>query len=129
MPNWNTRLEVRVGTELITPITQFTPNFRTPMQPVNSIEGSNLGYVRQPPVFTFTMSVLAMGPIVAKLTKMALAGEEFEIGVSQSTGTEWTFTSIAFKRCVMTETAPSTVVVDGAPVATFTCTCLEPTVN
>lgn len=129
MANWNTRLEVRLGTQLITPISQFTPTFNVPHTVVHSIEADNLGFVRQPQTFTFTMTVQAIGSIVADLTELALSGAEFDIGVAQHNGQDWSFTALKFTRCVMTSANPSNVVIDGAPSATFTCLCLQPGVD
>ncbi len=127
--NWTTRLEVTLGGKTISPITAFTPTFNTPRTPVHSIESDNLGYVRQPETMTFTMTVSAIGPPVADLTALALSGTEFEISLAESRGTDWSFKSIKFSRCVITSANPSNVVIDSAPQATFTCACLERTVE
>ena len=37
MPDWNTRLEVKVGSETVTPIENFTPTFNTPYTVVHSV--------------------------------------------------------------------------------------------
>jgi hypothetical protein len=124
MPDWNTRLEIKVGNATVGPISQFTPTFNVPHTVIHSVEADNVGYVRQPITFTFTMTVQAIGTIVADLTEMALNGTEFEIAVSQRTGTDWTFKAIKFKRCRITSTNPSNVVIDGAPSASFNCTAL-----
>lgn len=123
--NWNTRLEVTLGGKTISPITAFTPTFNTPRTPVHSIEGENLGYVRQPQTITFTMTVSAIGPAVADLTELALNGTEFEISLAEKQGTDWAFKSIKFSGCVITAANPSNVVIDGAPQATFTCSSLQ----
>ncbi|MFE5923677.1 hypothetical protein [Streptomyces sp. NPDC056468] len=129
MANWNTRLEVRLGTQLISPISQFTPTFNVPHTVIHSIEADNVGYVRQPQTFTFTMTVQAIGSVVADLTELALSGAEFDIGVAQRSGQDWSFTALKFTRCVMTSANPSNVVIDGAPAATFTCMCLQPGID
>ena len=51
-------------------------------------------YVRQPITFTFTMTVQAIGTVVADLTALAISGTEFEIAVSEKQGTDWTFKAI-----------------------------------
>ena len=127
--NWNTRLEVTLGGKTISPITAFTPTFNTPRTPVHSIESDNLGYIRQPETMTFTMTVSAIGPAVADLTELALNGTEFEISLAESKGTDWAFKSIKFSRCVITQAMPSSVMIDNAPQATFTCACLERTLE
>jgi len=126
MLNWNTRLEVRLGSAVVTPISQFTPTFNVPHTVVHSVEADNVGYVRQPQTFTFTMTVQAIGAVVADLTTLAMAGTEFDIAVSEKQGTDWAFKSLKFSRCLITSANPSNVVVDGAPTATFSCTCLQP---
>lgn len=83
MLNWNTRLEVRLGSTVVTPISQFTPTFNVPHTVVHSVEADNVGYVRQPQTFTFTMTVQAIGSVVADLTTLAMAGTEFDIAVSE----------------------------------------------
>ncbi|ATL67464.1 hypothetical protein [Nocardia terpenica] len=126
MPSWNTRLEVRLGSTVISPISQFTPTFTVPHQVVHSVEDDNLGYVRQPQTFTFTMTVQAFATVVAELTQLAVAGKEFDIAVAERTGTDWSFKALKFGRCVITSANPSNVVIDGVPQATFTCMCLQP---
>lgn len=127
MPDWNTRLEVMLGTETITPIDNFTPTFNTPHTVIHSIETDNVGFVRQPFTFTFTMTVRAIGTVVADLTALAVNGTEFAIAVSERKGTDWAFQSIRFTNCIITSTNPSNVVIDGAPSASFNCMALAAT--
>ncbi|RJL35435.1 hypothetical protein [Bailinhaonella thermotolerans] len=129
MPDWNTRLEIRLGNTVIAPISQFTPTFNVPHTVIHSIEQDNLGYVRQPQTFTFTMTVQAIGTAVADLTELAVKGKEFEITVAEKKGTDWTFKALKFSRCVITSANPSNVVIDGAPSASFTCMSLSPGVE
>jgi hypothetical protein len=124
MPDWNTRLEVMVGGKTITPIQNFTPTFNTPHTVLHSVEGENLGYVRQPFTFTFTMTVSAIGTSVADLTELAVNGTEFDIAVAEKQGTDWAFNSLKFTRCMITSANPSNVVIDGAPAASFNCAAL-----
>jgi hypothetical protein len=124
MPDWNTRLEIKLGNETVAPISQFTPTFNVPHTVIHSIDADNVGYVRQPITFTFTMTVQAIGTVVADLTDLAINGTEFEIAVSEKQGTDWTFKAIKFKRVVITSTNPSNVVIDGAPSASFNCAAL-----
>lgn len=124
MPDWNTRLEVRLGNKPITPIDNFTPTFNTPHTVIHSLEADNVGFVRQPFTFTFTMTVRAISTVVADLTALAVSGTEFSIAVSEKKGTDWAFKSIKFSRCIITSTNPSNVVIDGAPVASFNCAAL-----
>lgn len=124
MPDWNTRLEVKVGSNTITPISTFTPTFNTPHTVIHSLERDNVGFVRQPFTFTFTMTVQAINTVVADLTDLARNGQLFDIAVAQKQGTDWAFRSIKFSNCVITSTNPSNVVIDGAPAATFNCAAL-----
>jgi hypothetical protein len=125
MPDWNTRLEIRLGNTVVAPISQFTPTFNTPHTVIHSIEADNLGYVRQPQTFTFTMTVQAIAAVVADLTELAVKGQEFEVTVAERRGTDWAFKAIKFTRCVITSANPSNVVIDGAPTASFNCMSLS----
>jgi hypothetical protein len=124
MPDWNTRLEVKLGDKTISPIDNFTPTFNTPHTVIHSIQADNVGYVRQPFTFTFTMTVRAIDSAVADLTELAVNGTEFAIAVAEKKGTDWAFKSIKFSRCVITSANPSNVVIDGAPSASFNCMAL-----
>jgi hypothetical protein len=123
--DWNTRLEVKLGNNTITPIANFTPTFNSPHTVLHSIEADNVGYVRQPSTFTFTMTVPAIGTAVADLTELAVNGTEFAIAVAEKQGTDWAFKSIKFARCMITSANPSNVVIDGAPSASFNCAALS----
>jgi hypothetical protein len=126
MPDWNTRLVVKRGNDVISPIENFTPTFNTPHTVIHSLEGDNLGYVRQPFTYSFTMSVRAIGTAVADLTELAVNGAEFELAVAESgNGKDWTFKSIKLSNCIINSCNPSNVVIDGAPLATFTCMALN----
>jgi hypothetical protein len=124
--NWNTRLEVSRGGKTISPITAFSPTYNTMHDPVHSIEQDNIGFIRKPQTFTFTMTLPAIGPAVAELLADAIAGTEFEISVAEKQGDDWAFKSLKFTRCIVTNASPSNIVIDGAPQATFTCACLAP---
>jgi hypothetical protein len=124
MPDWNTRLEIRLGDKVVSPISQFTPTFNVPHTVIHSIEADNVGYVRQPQTFTFTITVQAIGSAVADLTALAVAGQEFEVTVAERKGTDWAFQALKFARCVITSANPSNVVIDGAPTASFNCMTL-----
>jgi hypothetical protein len=125
MPDWNTRLEVKLGDSTITPITSFTPTLNVPHTVLHSIEADNVGFVRQPFTFTFTMGVPAIAAAVADLTELATTGGEFAIVVAEKRGTDWAFNAMKFARCVITSASPSNVVVDGVPQASFTCMALD----
>jgi len=125
MADWNTRLEVKLGDATITPISTFTPTFNVPHTVLHSIEADNVGFVRQPATFTFTMGVPAVATAVATLTEMATSGTEFQVVVAEKKGTDWAFNSLKFARCVVSSANPSNVVVDGVPQASFTCLALS----
>jgi hypothetical protein len=124
MADWNTRLEVKLGTDTITPISSFTPTFNVPHTVIHSVERDNVGYVRQPFTFTFTMAVPAIASAVADLTELAVNGTEFAVAVAVKQGDDWAFKALKFARCVVTSASPSNVVIDGVPQANFSCTAL-----
>ncbi len=117
--NWQTRLEISAGGKVLSPISAFTPTFTTPKTVIHSIEGDNVGAVHQPQTATFTMTLMAIGSNVAELTKLALAGNKFDIQVAEKKGTDWTFKKLLFRDCLITSANPSNVVIDGVPQATF----------
>lgn len=119
MPDWQTRLEISVDGTTLSPIDSFTPTFNTPTTVIHSIEADNVGAIFQPQAATFTMTLKAIGPNVAELTKMALKGEKFNIQVAERTGEDWTFKKMLFRDCLITSANPSNVVIDGVPQATF----------
>jgi hypothetical protein len=125
MPDWNTRLEVKLGDKTISPISTVSPTFTLNHTPVHSIEADNVGVIRQPFTFTFTMTIPAIGTAVADLTELALTSTEFTVAVAEKQGTDWSFRAIKFARCLVTSAAPSNVVIDGAPQATFSCMALS----
>jgi len=121
---WDSRLEVRIGTTVITPIDSFNPVFNVPVQALHSLEADNVAHVVQPQTFTFTMAVKAIGPVVAKLTDMARSRTPFTVALSEASGSDWTFNQIAFNECYITSVSNS-VVIDGVPTTTFNCMCLD----
>jgi hypothetical protein len=130
MPDWNTRLVVKRGDQVISPIENFTPTFNTPHTVMHSLEVDNVGYVRQPFTYSFTMSVRAVGSVVADLTELAVNGSQFDIAVAESkNGKDWAFKRIQFSGCIINSCNPSNVVIDGAPMATFTCMALNVTLE
>jgi hypothetical protein len=127
---WDTRLEVKVGGERLTPIRSFSPNITVSVQALHSLEADNVAHVVPPTTFTFTMGVDAIGPAVAKLTDMALKRKPFTVEVSQLSGDDWSHSSLAFNECFITSVA-GTIVIEGVPTTTFNCICLQfmPTSN
>jgi hypothetical protein len=112
-------LEVTVDGKVLSPIKSFTPTFTTQATVIHSIEADNVGAAILPQTATFTMTLDAIGPNVAELTKLALAGKKFNISVAEKKGTDWTFKKLLFRDCLVTSAAPSNVVIEGAPTATF----------
>jgi hypothetical protein len=130
MPNWNTRLVVSVNNKVVSPIDNFTPTLNTPHAVIHSLEKDNVGFVRQPFTFTFTMTIRAIGTAVADLTELALNGTPFDVAVAENgSGDDWTFKSLKFSNCVITSTNPSNIVIDGAPSASFNCMALTSTIE
>lgn len=121
---WDTRLAVFVNSAPVTPIDSFNPTFNVPVQPLHSLEADNVAHIVQPQAYTFTMAVKAIGTAVATLTGLAMDNTEFTVAVQQSTGTDWTFKSIALNDCYITSVA-STIVIDGVPTTTFNCISLQ----
>jgi len=117
--NWKTRLEVTANGKVVSPIDSFTPTFNTQTTPVHSVEADNIGAIFHPQTATFTMSLKAIGPNVAELTKLAIEGTKFNISVAEKRGTDWSFKKMLFRDCLITSANPSNVVIDGVPAATF----------
>jgi len=133
MTDWNTRLAVTVGTDIVTPIESINPSFTTTFRAQHSLERDNVGFVRQPFTFTFTMTIRALGDPgqangVAQLTKLALDGDEFQVSIVRadgSPGDQWAFQEALFKRCFITSAQPSSVTLQDSPLATFNAICLQ----
>src|SRR5713226_9713200 len=117
--NWKTRLEVTANGKVVGAIDSFTPTFTTQATPIHSIEADNIGAIVHPQTATFTMTLKAIGPNVAELTKFAIEGTKFNISVAEKKGSDWTFKKMLFRDCLITSANPSNVVIDGAPTATF----------
>jgi hypothetical protein len=118
MGDWNTRLELKIGNDVITPVDSFNPTFTTTWTPVHSLEADNVGAIVHPATATFTLTVKAIGSSVATLTKAALDGTKFQLQLAESSGTDWTFKKLLFRDCLITSISPSSTTPDGAPVAT-----------
>jgi hypothetical protein len=123
--NWNTKLAVMVNNNLVSPIESFSPTLNVGHRVQHSLEADNVGIVTQAQTFTFTMTVRAVGAVVATLTQLALAGTQFAIVLTEQTGSDWTFKSIAFNSCYFTSISPSNVMLDDSPTATFSGVCLD----
>jgi hypothetical protein len=117
--NWKTRLEITANGKVVSAIDSFTPTFTTQTTPIHSIEADNIGAIFHPQTATFTLTLKAIGPNVAELTKLALAGTKFDISMAEKKGTDWTFKKMLFRDCLISSANPSNVVIDGAPAATF----------
>jgi hypothetical protein len=131
--DWDTRLAVTVGTGIISPIESISPSMTTTFRVQHSLEKDNIGFVRQPFTFTFTMTVRALGTPqqangVARLTKLALDGTEFQVSILRadgSPGDQWSFQEVLFKRCFITSAQPSNITLQDSPLATFNAICLQ----
>jgi len=123
--NWNTRLAVAVNGAIVSPIESFTPTLSVGHRVQHSLEIDNVGIVTQAQTFTFSMTVRAVGAAVATLTTLAMNGSEFQIVVTEQTGSDWAFKQIAFNRCYFTSAAPSNLTLDDSPTANFSGVCLE----
>src|SRR5690349_10283627 len=100
--NWKTRLEVSVAGKAISAIDSFTPTFNTQTTPIHSIEADNIGAIFHPQTATFTMTLKAIGPAVAQLTRYAIDGTTFSISVAEKKGTDWSFQKMLFRDCLIT---------------------------
>jgi hypothetical protein len=131
MPTWTkSRLVVMVNGTPVTPIDSFTPTFNLNTEVVHSVEATHIGYVANPESFTFTMSVRAIGDGAARLTRLALNGDMFQIVLQEASGsvpTEWEFEQILLDHCIITSANPSNATINGAPAATFSGVCLAVT--
>lgn len=127
MPDWRSRLAVSVGGEVLTPVESFNSSLTLNTEVLHSIEETHIGYVANPAAFTFTISVRAIGPATALLTRLALEGREFEIVLQEApdAGGDWSFRKTVFKRCLITSVNPSNAAINGAPAATVSGVCLE----
>jgi hypothetical protein len=122
MPDWNTRLAVYLDDEdsPVTPIDSFSPSFSLNAEALHSIEQTHIGVVYTPSAITFSMTVRAIGPAVARLTSLALKGARFKIALEfQGERNDWAFDSIVLSDCIITSATPSPATVSGAPAATF----------
>ncbi len=136
MPTWTaTRLAVIVDGDSanpLTPIESFTPTFSLNTEVVHSCEATHIGWIANPDSFTFTLTVKAIGGAAAQLTRLAMEGKELEIGVYEAAGSstsEWDFSHIVMRKCLITSANPSNVMVNGAPVATFSGISREAEIN
>src|SRR6516162_1402323 len=123
--NWNTKLAVSVNGTIVSPIESFSPMLNTGHRVQHSLEADNVGIVTQAQTFTFNATVRAVGASVATLTRLALDGTEFQIVITEQTGTDWSFKQIAFNHCYFTSVSPSNLMLDDAPTANFSGVCLD----
>jgi uncharacterized protein YjbI with pentapeptide repeats len=123
--NWNTKLAVSVNGTIVSPIESFSPTLNTGHRVQHSLEADNVGIVTQAQTFTFNATVRAVGASVATLTQLALNGTEFQIVVTEQTGSDWSFQQIAFNHCYFTSVSPSNLMLDDSPTATLSGVCLD----
>jgi len=127
MADWKSRLVVKyvenidgATDHVITPIDSFTPSFALNAEVLHSIEQTHIGVVYSPQNISFSMTVKAVGPAAAELTRLALTGTRFEISVQESgDGTHWSFTKVVLTDCIITAANPTNASPTGAPTATF----------
>lgn len=124
MPDWKTRLAVSYKDEDnnvvdITPIDSFSPTFAISSEVLHSIEKTHIGVIYTPEQLTFTMTVKAIGDVVAKLTALAMQGKHFDITLQENDGTDWAFTTLVMSDCLITSASPTSASPTGAPTATF----------
>ena len=121
--DWRTRLAIKLTvdgkTDYITPIDSFTPSFTPTAESYHSVERTHVGVIYSPVAVNFTMSVRAIGPVVAQLTVLAMQGKQFDIVMLEEEGNDWSFASLVLSNCVITSASPSNATISGAPVATF----------
>lgn len=135
MPTWmTTRLAVIVDGDSdhpLTPVESCTPTFSLNTEVVHSVEATHVGWIANPDSFTFSLSVKAIGGAAAQLTRLALEGSEFEIGLYEAAGStgEWDFSHVLMRRCLITSANPSTATINGAPAATFSGISREAEIN
>jgi len=129
MPDWNTKLSVKLGTAPVSPVTSFTPTFTTAQTPLHSIEADNVGSIQGATTYTFVIVLPANSAAVATLTANAITRTPFTLTVSEDSGTDWAFKSLTFDGCQVTQAQSSTITVDGIPQSTFTCLALGATVE
>jgi len=129
MPDWNSKLSVKLGTAPVSPVTTFTPTFTTAQTPLHSIESDNVGTIQGATTYTFIIVLPANSAAVAALTANAITRAPFTLTVSEESGNDWAFKSLTFDGCQVTQAQPSTIGIDGVPQATFTCLALGATVE
>lgn len=125
MPTWmTTRLAVIVDGKSDSPLTvveSMTPTFSFATEVVHSVEATHVGWIANPDSYTFTLSVKAIGGAAAQLTRLAMEGKEFSIGLYEAAGStgEWDFKHVLMSHCLITSATPSTAMINGAPAANF----------
>lgn len=125
MPIWNSRLSVKYndgsGEKMITPIDSFQPTFAMNAEALHSIEATHIGVVYMPEQISFSISVKALGPATAQLTRLALAGTPFQIVMEEvdEGDVEWSLSEVLLDQCIITNASPTNATVSGAPTATF----------
>jgi hypothetical protein len=134
MPEWKSRLAVSFTannlTQTITPIDSFAPTFSLSAETLHSIERTHIGVIYSPQSITFSMTVKAIGPVVAQLTALALQGTLFDVILQETDGgDDWSFSSIVLTQCLISSAAPTTATIAGAPSATFSGFSLASTVS
>jgi len=125
--NWRTRLAIQIEdtdgevTE-VTPVDSLNITLNTSQEVVDSTEDQNLGYIKRPPKFSFSMNIKPIGDAVLNITALQLNGKEFNIITQVSNGfDDWSFyeEGLTLASCTITNSTPSSVNSSGAPSASF----------
>lgn len=122
--HWDTRLEARFDGETIAPLDSISFTRNIPVQPLHTVSEDNFGYIVSPATTTITFTVKAIGPVVAKLTELAVRKAKITIAIMEKRGTDWTRKSVAFNECLI-QSGSETIGIDGAPAMTFTAIALD----
>jgi len=125
--NWQSRLAVKYKAgngqeELISPIDSFQPSFGLGAEALHSVEKTHIGVVYSPQQITFSLTVKAIGPVAARLMKLALDGTPFDIVLIEgedANGPQWSFKEVLLSQCVITSATPTSAATTGAPTASF----------
>jgi hypothetical protein len=130
--DWKTRLAVsyvdKNGVKVdVSPIDSFSPSFSLGAEVIHSIEKTHIGSVFTPQSITFSMTVKAIGDVVAQLTVLALDATRFDVTLHENDGTDWSFKRVVLRDCLITSASPSNATVSGAPSATFSGYSLQAT--
>lgn len=132
--DWNSRIVVKFTDDLgvehtISPIDSFSPTFALGAEPIHSIEQTHIGVIYSPKSMNFSITVKAIGDVVARLTHLAMTGKRFKISMLEGEGNDWAFESVVMDECIITSCSPSNANPTGAPASTFSGFSLSSTLT